>query len=188
MTLATAGIVARVLGPDTMGHYGFALWIAMTMSAFAGVAVGGVMSRYVAEFVGSGELALAKTITRMCTWAQAGFSLVLVSIGLLYVWARIPEGQQMYNALVMISIFPGLMRVIPTMINATAEDFGANVIPSTANRWEFTWPWGPSRTPIFTVWNGPGGGQPESLSEIDFGERRINNIQNISCRKCFVSR
>lgn len=133
MTLATAGLVARVLGPATMGHYAFAMWIAMTMSSFASFAVGGVMTRYVAEFVGSGELALAKSIVRMCTWVQAGFCSLMVSIGLLYVWLRIPEGQQLYNALIMISIFPSLMRIIPTAINMAAEDFGANLIPSIAS-------------------------------------------------------
>jgi O-antigen/teichoic acid export membrane protein len=130
MGVATAGIVARSLGPAKMGQYAFAIWLANTMGSFALHGVGAVLNKYLAEYFGKGELAIAKAMVRLGFRIQLTFLLLVGCLSFVYVWWRIPEGQRLFTSLVLATTLPGLLSIPPTMANIAAEDFAANIIPA----------------------------------------------------------
>lgn len=130
MAFATAGIVARHLGPAKMGSYAFLLWLATTTSVFASHGVGATVGKFVGEYLGKGDIAIGKAIVRLAFRVQFFSSLLLVALSLLYVWLGIPQGERLYSALVLLSLFPGMMQVIPSLANWAAEDFRSNIIPA----------------------------------------------------------
>lgn len=126
----TAGIVARHLGPAKMGQYAFALWLASTMSVFVAHGVGSALGKFMAESVGRGDWPVAKSMVRLGIRVQLASAILLVGLSLLYVAFRVPEGQRLYTSLVLLTLLPGLMSVVPTLANIACEDFASNIIPA----------------------------------------------------------
>jgi O-antigen/teichoic acid export membrane protein len=129
VTIATAGIVARALGPDKIGHYGFALWISVVVMSFSRHSVAATASKYLAEYLGRGDIAMAKALTRLAFVAEFISGTAFVVFGLLYIWLRVPAGHQLYNALIVISMFPFMIMTVPTVVNVASENFAGNVVP-----------------------------------------------------------
>ncbi len=151
MAFATAGIVARSLGPAKMGRYAFAIWLAMVMGAFAMHGVGAILSKYLAEAFGKGDWPVAKALVRTGYQIQFTFLILIGVIAAFYVYWRIPEGQRLFTSLVLATVLPGLLSIPPTLTNMAAEDFSANVIPALISTLcqplgivlALGWTWGP---------------------------------------------
>jgi O-antigen/teichoic acid export membrane protein len=151
MAIATAGIVARSLGPAKMGQYAFALWLANTMGVFVNHGVGALLMKYLAEYFGKGDLAVAKAMVRLGFRVQITFLVLLGSVSAIYVMWRVPEGQRLFTSLVLATMLPGLLSIVPTMTNVAAEDFAANIIPAVTSTLmqplgivlALGWQWGP---------------------------------------------
>jgi O-antigen/teichoic acid export membrane protein len=127
--IATAGIVARKLGPHTMGYYGFAMWIVLSSSQL-GLGVVATIKKFAAEYMGRGDIAMVKAITRAGFWAQGTSAFVFAIIACGYVFGRIPEGHRLYNMLALLTVIPLMLQGVPTVVNMASEDFLSNVIPS----------------------------------------------------------
>src|SRR6267143_388398 len=54
-TICTSAIIARTLGPTNMGVYGYAMWIVGTLGIFANIGLPGALTKYISEFIGSGD-------------------------------------------------------------------------------------------------------------------------------------
>ena len=129
VTIATAGIVGRALGPEKIGHYGFAMFISVVAMTFSRHSVAATASKYLSEYLGRGDIAMAKAITRLAFIAEFISGGGFVVFGLLFIWLRVPAGERLYNALIVISMLPFMILTVPTVVNAASENFAANVIP-----------------------------------------------------------
>jgi O-antigen/teichoic acid export membrane protein len=129
VSFATAGIVARKLGPEKMGHYAFAIWVTAQLISFSRHSVAATVNKYVAEYLGRGDIAMAKTLTRLAFWVECVGSVFFVSIGLIYIHLRVAPGFQLFNSLVLISMLPVMIQAVPTVVNVASENFAANVWP-----------------------------------------------------------
>lgn len=61
-TVCTSAIIARTLGPTNMGVYGYATWIVGTLGILANLGLPGALTKYIAEYTGSGHLATAARV------------------------------------------------------------------------------------------------------------------------------
>jgi O-antigen/teichoic acid export membrane protein len=61
-TVCTSAIIARTLGPTNMGVYGYATWIVGTLGILANLGLPGALTKYIAEYMGSGDLATAARV------------------------------------------------------------------------------------------------------------------------------
>lgn len=68
--VATSVFIARGLGPAGTGAYSFAYWLAGTLALLASVGLPATVTKYVSEFLGRGEVELARTLgRRLVRWA-----------------------------------------------------------------------------------------------------------------------
>lgn len=58
-TICVSAIMARTLGPQNMGVYSYAMWIVGTLGILANVGLPAALTKYVSEFMGSGDTATA---------------------------------------------------------------------------------------------------------------------------------
>jgi O-antigen/teichoic acid export membrane protein len=58
-TICVSAIMARTLGPQNMGVYSYAMWIVGTLGILANIGLPAALTKYVAEFMGSGDSATA---------------------------------------------------------------------------------------------------------------------------------
>jgi len=69
-TLCTSAIIARRLGPANMGVYGYAMWIVGTLGILANIGLPGALTKYVAEYIGSGDTATAVRVGKRLLLTQ----------------------------------------------------------------------------------------------------------------------
>lgn len=77
-TLATSMIIARTLGPERMGQYSYALWMAGVIVALCHLGLPTTITRFVAERLGSSDKRGASAIAKFLLSAQMGV-IVIVS-------------------------------------------------------------------------------------------------------------
>jgi len=58
-TICVSAIMARTLGPQNMGVYSYAMWIVGTLGILANIGLPAALTKYVSEFMGSGDHATA---------------------------------------------------------------------------------------------------------------------------------
>jgi O-antigen/teichoic acid export membrane protein len=61
-TICVSAIMARTLGPQNMGVYSYAMWIVGTLGILANIGLPAALTKYVSEFMGSGDTATAVRI------------------------------------------------------------------------------------------------------------------------------
>ncbi len=63
-TVLTSAIIARSLGPLDMGVYGYAMWIVGTLGVLASIGLPSALTKYVAEYLGSGQVGTAIRVSK----------------------------------------------------------------------------------------------------------------------------
>ena len=69
-TICVSAIMARTLGPQNMGVYSYAMWIVGTLGILANVGLPAALTKYVSEFMGSGDKATAVRIGKQLLRTQ----------------------------------------------------------------------------------------------------------------------
>jgi O-antigen/teichoic acid export membrane protein len=69
-TIFTSAIIARRLGPSNMGIYGYAMWLVGTLGIMANVGLPAAITKYVSEFIGSGDAARAAQVGKRLMLTQ----------------------------------------------------------------------------------------------------------------------
>jgi O-antigen/teichoic acid export membrane protein len=75
-TVCVSAIMARTLGPQNMGIYSYAMWIVGTVGILANVGLPAALTKYVSEFMGSGDRATAVRVGKRLLRTQ-----LIVGIG-----------------------------------------------------------------------------------------------------------
>jgi O-antigen/teichoic acid export membrane protein len=124
--------VARVMGPEKMGHYSYIMWIANTARIIGctGLSVG--VRRYAAEFLGRGDPGAARAVVQQSfRWqAMVAGALVVASLGATAVLVD-PE-HRAYTILALLSLVPGLLLGVSAGAVEATQNFAANVKSSIA--------------------------------------------------------
>ena len=124
--------VARVMGPEKMGHYSYIMWIANTARIIGctGLSVG--VRRYAAEFLGRGDPGAARAVVQQSFRWQAivAGALLVASLGTTVLLVD-PE-HRAYTILALLSLVPGLLLGVSAGAVEATQNFAANVKSSIA--------------------------------------------------------
>lgn len=123
-------IAARMLGPQVLGYYNYVIWVAGLTSILARLGVPAATNRFVAEYVGRGEVGRALGVVRMTLRFQVLSAAAISLCACAVILVAVDERHRAYAALVILSVGPNsLMAIFAAAINATEESFH-NVWPS----------------------------------------------------------
>lgn len=79
--LVVSVLTARSLGAQEMGTYSFVIWVAAAIAAFSALGLPDSVAKFVAEYRGAGNHALAAQIARKIVSAQLAAAAVAASVG-----------------------------------------------------------------------------------------------------------
>lgn len=129
LTLFACSIpVARVLGPTTLGYYGYVLWVAGVALRVAALGIGAAARKYTGECFGRGDFALGRAVLRTALKAQAVIAGTVVIAGMALVFLAVPPEHRLFSSLIVISLFPALMLgVYSGVITSATENSSYNV-------------------------------------------------------------
>src|SRR5687767_5723348 len=130
LSLVTSVAVARLMGPEKLGHYSYIVWAVGATGLLATVGMSGTVRKYAAEFIGRGDLATARAVIAVAfRWQMACATVITGSALAVVLWTAAPADRA-YTVFAVLSIVPYLhIGVTAGAIEAT-QDFSANVWPS----------------------------------------------------------
>ena len=119
--------VARVMGPDVLGKYVYLLFVTNVAQRLGNVGIPATSCKYIAEYLGRGELGLAREIFRVTLRQQALIAAAITLGGLLLVQLFTEPDLKLVAFLIVSSMLPAMINNIPAQANVAAEDMRANV-------------------------------------------------------------
>jgi O-antigen/teichoic acid export membrane protein len=129
-TVLVSVVVARLLGPQRMGYYIYM----MTLTNFtATIGVFGLpltVRKYMAEYIHSGRTGLAHSVYRTTLRLQIWISAGLTAAALCMVFLFGDPNHHVISVLLVLTMLPRMIGLIPSQANVAAEELGPNTIPS----------------------------------------------------------
>jgi len=122
--------VARALGPVKLGYYSYVMWLTGISGAIGNLGIPAATRKYLAEFIGRGELAVCSGILKLTYRFQFLLSVLFVACGFGVVLFMVPPQHQHWATLAVFSLMPSMLMAIPSAANLAMEDLFANVWPS----------------------------------------------------------
>lgn len=101
-TICVSAIMARTLGPQNMGVYSYAMWIVGTLGILANVGLPAALTKYVSEFMGSGDNATAVRVGKRLLRTQLIVALIVAGLAACLWFFRTPYRNIVLLAAVMI--------------------------------------------------------------------------------------
>jgi O-antigen/teichoic acid export membrane protein len=101
-TLCTSALIARDLGPANMGVYGYAMWLVGALGVLANVGLPAAITKYISEFLGSGDAGTAVLVGRRLVRAQFIVALAVSAATACFAFLRTPYRVIIVLAAVMI--------------------------------------------------------------------------------------
>jgi O-antigen/teichoic acid export membrane protein len=130
-------LVARVMGPTSLGYYNFVLWIAGLTGQFGAFGIPAATRKFAAELRGHGDLAGAGRVVAATARLQRILAVVVCLAGGGIVYATSSPQHRFYALLALISVGPTLLMSTYAAGLAAAEDFasqvGSSIAASVAN-------------------------------------------------------
>jgi O-antigen/teichoic acid export membrane protein len=123
-------IVARAMGPAKLGSFSYVTWIATVAATLGGGGISAATRKYMADYAGQNRPDVFRAILRDCLVFQAIVSLLLVGVGLYWVFSALPRDEHGFATLAIISILPTGLMLMATSVNNAVEELRPNVIAS----------------------------------------------------------
>jgi O-antigen/teichoic acid export membrane protein len=124
--------VARTMGPEPLGYYNYALWLANITGLVATFGVPIATRKFAAEYLGKGDVSTAKAVIKATYRFQFFSAIIAVAVGLLVVFQKVTPDHRTYSALAILSVLPSMLLGIPTAALAALEELGDTVRSSIA--------------------------------------------------------
>jgi len=126
-TMITSIAIARTLGPSKMGYIIYVAWIASVVSSLGSIGIPATTQKYMSEFIGMGDRGTARYIYIRTLFLQIGMA-TLATAGILYwVLQDAGSGYKLASALVVLSIWPGMINAISAQANVATEELSTNL-------------------------------------------------------------
>jgi O-antigen/teichoic acid export membrane protein len=89
-TICTSAILARTLGPGNMGVYSYAMWLVGTLGILANIGLPAALTKFVSEYVGRGEGAVAARLGKRLLLTQFLVASGIAGVTLCFVLVKTP--------------------------------------------------------------------------------------------------
>jgi O-antigen/teichoic acid export membrane protein len=123
-------LVARKLGPSTLGPYAYVMWIASLTLVMGNFGVYSATRKYLGDAFGKAQWGLARRLVRGAVFLQSIVAGTFVLLGLTWVLLALPSSQRVYSSIAIISVIPALLMGIGSAVNSALESLASNVISS----------------------------------------------------------
>jgi O-antigen/teichoic acid export membrane protein len=118
--------VARVMGPNILGHYVYLMFLTSTAQRVANLGIPATCCKYMAESFGRQEYGVAHELFRVTLRYQAAISGIVTALGLCLTVFSEP-GYRWIAVLIVLSMWPSMISYIPGQANVAAENLRANL-------------------------------------------------------------
>jgi len=126
----TSVMVARVVGPEQLGHFSYIFMLTNYTAALAQFGLPGTIKKYMAEYLGRGEPDVAHAIYRAALWIQILLSAGITVVAMLIVMWKTDPAYRLMAVLLISSIAPRLIGSVPSQANNAAERLKRNTVPA----------------------------------------------------------
>jgi O-antigen/teichoic acid export membrane protein len=129
MVFATSIPMARIIGPERLGYFNYVLWLT-NIGTMVTIGIPSATHKYMAEYLGRGDVGLARTIFYKTFGLQALAATLVTGSG---VAAAVIWGDPQYRAVSIVqilSMLPAMVNAVPSQANNAAENMRGNVAGS----------------------------------------------------------
>jgi len=113
-TVCVSTIMARTLGPQNMGVYSYAMWIVGTLGILANVGLPAALTKYVSEFMGSGDRATAVRVGKRLLRIQLIVGITVTALTASFWFLKTP-----YRSIIVLAAVMILMQALQQGMLAT---------------------------------------------------------------------
>jgi O-antigen/teichoic acid export membrane protein len=122
--------MARVLGPDRIGYFNLIAWLTGVTGVVGSAGIPTTTRKYVAEYLGKGELGVARGILGATLKLQIAVAGLITLAAVLGVHFFGDPAHRLVSTLQVLAIFPAMVDFIGSSANVARENLRANVFPS----------------------------------------------------------
>ena len=119
--------MARILGPERLGYFNYIMWLTAMSGSLACLGIPATTGKYMAEFLGSGNPGLARSIYRRSLWAQGFMALAVTLIALALLYRFGDPKHHLVSTLQILATIPAMLVQIPTQANVANESMRTNI-------------------------------------------------------------
>jgi len=125
---AIASIVtARVMGPELLGHFVYFVFLTNVAGRLGGLGMASAAKKYIAEHLARDEKGLVRLVFFAVLRMQTVLAVVIPLLGIGFLMLFGDPTHRTMACLLVLSIGPALVSVVPAMANVAAESFSRNV-------------------------------------------------------------
>lgn len=118
--------VARVLGPAKLGHFVYLSFLTGIANRFADLGTATAARKYIAEYLGRGEMGLARQVFFATLRLQTVLAIVVAGIGIVLAMLFVEPPYRLTACILVASIAPALLTSVPSQTNLAAANFSRN--------------------------------------------------------------
>lgn len=122
--------VARMIGPEQLGYFNYIQWLTTVTGVLGTVGIPVAARKYLSEYLAKDDKETADRIYGHLFRIQFALGAGLVSIGLALVFAFCNPLYLTAAVLLVISVLPRMLLLIPSNANVAAQDMRSNVAPA----------------------------------------------------------
>jgi O-antigen/teichoic acid export membrane protein len=119
--------VARVIGPERLGHFVYLSFLTGIANRFADLGTATAARKYIAEYLASKQLGLARNVFFTTLWLQAVLAIIVLLVGILLAAIFVDPPFRLVACILVAAIAPGLLTSVPSQANIAAANYSRNV-------------------------------------------------------------
>ena len=131
--LVSSIAINRYLGPEKNGYIIYVNYIATLVSSLGGFGIPATTRKYMAEFIGMGDMGTARYIFFRTLILQTGLATLATGGFLYWVLGDANPDYKLAAALLVLSIWPSMVNSIPAQANMATEDLSTNLPASVVS-------------------------------------------------------
>ncbi len=134
----TSVAIARVIGPERLGHFNFIFWLTNVGALLGSAGMPITVRKYMGRYLGRGELGVARAIFFATLRVQMILACIIAAIGWVIVFTTVGVEYRWVSMLLVATMIPRMLVFIPSQANYAAENIAGNVPASIVATLLFT--------------------------------------------------
>jgi O-antigen/teichoic acid export membrane protein len=125
--IASSIAIARVIGPQRLGYFVYLTFLTNVAGRLGAEGVATAARRYMSEYLARGEMGLARSVFFTTLRLQTALAAAVVLFGVAIAWFLVEPPYRLAACLLVLSVAPALVSVVPSQANMAAERFSRNI-------------------------------------------------------------
>src|SRR5689334_11127753 len=121
MLFAVSIPMARIIGPERLGYFNYVMWLTGISGLVGGLGIPGTTGKFMAEYLGKGELGIARAIFQHSLRLQIASATLITSAALTILLVFGDPAHWLVSSIQILSILPLMIGQIATNANLANE-------------------------------------------------------------------